>query len=852
MNISPVFVDKNLMLRLCFSIIVPYLCSQNWRNPQKKIMKKILLFTTLLFTQFAFSQVVDVFNYTGLLSANGWTVHSGTGALNTSASSLSYPGLAASVGNKVAFVSGNGEDVNKPITVLGDTAYLSFLISVPNTTGMSASGDYYMGIGGSAGATVNGLYARIYVRTGTAANTVNFGIGNSSGTATYDAVDRAIGTTFFVVVSLNKLASPSIANLYVNPAPGAAIPASPTITNSINTGAVTAFACVYLRQGGSTGNVEIDEIRAGSTFASVTPAGAAVCNISASGITSLTCNDATTGSNPLDDYLTFNLNPTGSTLGTTYTVSVPTGTITPTTGTYGAATSFQLQAGSAGAGNVTVTISDNGTSGCTFDQLITDPGACSSAIPVITMAPSSLTGFDHTVGTPSAEQTFTVSGLSLTNNITVTAPTNFQISLTTGTGFTNSLVLTQTGGVVASTTIYAIGNATAAGSFSGNILGTSTGALNDTVMVSGVASDYVYYTIDQVSTVDAVGVADSLDVLVELTGVVYCMDFDGNAGYSITLIDGSGSGINFFSFTDKSNYTSPLEGDSLRVFGVIDQYNGLLEVVVDSVEVLAQGVAIMAPTVVTTLDESTESQYIKMENLTLVTPIATFATGSSNVDVTDGTNTFVMRIDSDTDIPGAAAPQGVFSVTGVGGQFDSSSPYDSGYQIFPCGLASIQGACTTPSNATTPIDSTGATATASGATITYQWINCAGNTVIAGATNQSFTATAAGSYAVIVMDGNCSDTSACVALVASTNSLTENTLLNSISIFPNPVNDVLTVKNSSNSVITFEVTDMNGRILSTNNSVTNSTTISTSNWNSGVYFIHFTSDKGEAVMKVVK
>ena len=54
------------------------------------------------------------------------------------------------------------------------------------------------------------------------------------------------------------------------------------------------------------------------------------------------------------------------------------------------------------------------------------------------------------------------------------------------------------------------------------------------------------------------------------------------------------------------------------------------------------------------------------------------------------------------------------------------------------------------------------TATTTGAS--YQWINCNGNTAITGATNQVYTATANGSYAVIVTKNGCSDTSSCVNL----------------------------------------------------------------------------------------
>jgi PKD repeat protein len=54
-----------------------------------------------------------------------------------------------------------------------------------------------------------------------------------------------------------------------------------------------------------------------------------------------------------------------------------------------------------------------------------------------------------------------------------------------------------------------------------------------------------------------------------------------------------------------------------------------------------------------------------------------------NVEVTDGQETWEVRIDEDTDIFGTSAPQGHFSVAGIGGQFDSSEPYDSGYQLLP-------------------------------------------------------------------------------------------------------------------------------------------------------------------------
>ncbi len=569
------------------------------------------------------------------------------------------------------------------------------------------------------------------------------------------------------------------------------------------------------------------------------------CNIATSGITALTCNNAATPSDPADDYVSFDLNPTGSLLGTAYTVSVSAGTITPATGNYGAATSFQLQAGSAGAGNVTVTITDDTGSACTFNQMITDPGACSSAVPVITLTPSSLTGFNHVVGTPSAQQTFTASGLSLTTDITINAPANFEISLTSGTGFTNTLSLVESSGIVSATTIYARANAAALGTLAGNIIATSTGADNDTVTVSGYANDYVSYMVNEINGTNANGVADSLNVLVSLVGVVQCSDFDYNAGYSFSLIDGSGEGINIFRTSDLANYTAPMGGDSIIVRGKVLQFNGLLEIQADSI-VLRGTAAEATPMTVTTLSEATESMKVQVLNLTLVTPIATF-TANTNINATDGTNTVSIRIPTGSPLDGTAAPQGLFNVTGIGWQYDSSSPYDSGYQLYPCSFVDV---CTTPANTTTLSGTSTASSTVAG--IDYQWIKCADSSIIVGATLQSFTAVYTGSYAVIVSDGACIDTSACVSLVGTSAGINENTILNSVSVYPNPVQDLLTVKNTSNEAITFVVVDMNGKEISTSTTVLTSTTVSTSNWNKGVYFVKFASINGEAVLRVVK
>lgn len=90
---------------------------------------------------------------------------------------------------------------------------------------------------------------------------------------------------------------------------------------------------------------------------------------------------------------------------------------------------------------------------------------------------------------PSNEGSFDVSGINLTDNITVTAPANFEVSLSTGTGFGSSVVLTETAGEVSSTTVYVrLAAGLSANTYSGDVTASSTGAMDATVSVNGTVS----------------------------------------------------------------------------------------------------------------------------------------------------------------------------------------------------------------------------------------------------------------------------------------------------------------------------------------------------------------------------
>ncbi|MCB0526630.1 MAG: hypothetical protein KDC86_19090, partial [Saprospiraceae bacterium] len=107
------------------------------------------------------------------------------------------------------------------------------------------------------------------------------------------------------------------------------------------------------------------------------------CELLTSGLDNITCEDFNeTPNNANDDYITFSLDPTGIDLSDTYSLSVNVGSITFYGGapannvSYGFANFFKLQSGSAGGGDVTVTITDD-EGFCTLEVLIMDPGSCS-------------------------------------------------------------------------------------------------------------------------------------------------------------------------------------------------------------------------------------------------------------------------------------------------------------------------------------------------------------------------------------------------------------------------------------------------------------------------------------------
>ncbi|MFN3969027.1 lamin tail domain-containing protein [Flavobacterium sp.] len=229
------------------------------------------------------------FNYTSPLNiggstsstggpVNNWFTHSNSqvGVIAVTSGSLSYTGLQASTGDKVRLPASNStvpRDVNRATSGTGATiAYYSVLINVADATQLSATTpDYFMCFGATSGTSVTSLGARLGIKSVNSGAQYRLSISNTTTTFTEFAQDLVFGTTYLIVVKYDRGTNPTVASLWVNPSSLGGAEPSGAISNTSGTSTFAAFASICLRNSSSTPKADIDEIRVGTTWASVTP-----------------------------------------------------------------------------------------------------------------------------------------------------------------------------------------------------------------------------------------------------------------------------------------------------------------------------------------------------------------------------------------------------------------------------------------------------------------------------------------------------------------------------------------------------------------------------------------------------
>lgn len=143
----------------------------------------------------------------------------------------------------------------------------------------------------------------------------------------------------------------------------------------------------------------------------------------------------------------------------------------------------------------------------------------------------------------------------------------------------------------------------------------------------------------------------------------------------------------------------------------------------------------------------------------------------------------------------------------------------------------------TPINDTITFDGTSLTVGESNAT--YQWYYCSTEYVIVGETNQTFTPTSDGIYAVLVDNGECNALSDCFTI---TNLSVDEMQTTQFTLFPNPSNGMITIQ--SQAPLTLVITTTTGQTVCEGVINSGNTSIDLSGYAAGVYYATSNSSNG--------
>jgi len=144
----------------------------------------------------------------------------------------------------------------------------------------------------------------------------------------------------------------------------------------------------------------------------------------------------------------------------------------------------------------------------------------------------------------------------------------------------------------------------------------------------------------------------------------------------------------------------------------------------------------------------------------------------------------------------------------------------------------------------TAVSQTDTILTANTTGASYQWLDCDNSfSIITGETNQLFTATANGNYAVEITENGCTDTSFCYSVTSV--GVFEYSSNSYISIYPNPTTGKITIQ--AKCIEKIEIMNIQGKQIY----IGIKNEIDLSNEPKGIYIIKVTTKKGVAVGKVV-
>ncbi len=178
-------------------------------------------------------------------------------------------------------------------------------------------------------------------------------------------------------------------------------------------------------------------------------------------------------------------------------------------------------------------------------------------------------------------------------------------------------------------------------------------------------------------------IPDLLNKKIYVKGIVNSPNFDARSDY---FIQGGNGGMRL----SNSNFNLGLNvGDSVFVQGVVQQINGVTGIVpemADAVLVFSEGGSVDTLTLtMTDISEEYEGMLVSIEDASILNPDLWPAEGyySTQVQVSDASDTLNLLIDQDTDLDGITPPEGSFRLVGIVDQIAYGAPADWGYYIRP-------------------------------------------------------------------------------------------------------------------------------------------------------------------------
>lgn len=125
--------------------------------------------------------------------------------------------------------------------------------------------------------------------------------------------------------------------------------------------------------------------------------------------------------------------------------------------------------------------------------------------------------------------------------------------------------------------------------------------------------------------------------------------------------------------------------------------------------------------------------------------------------------------------------------------------------------------------------------------VAYQWIDCSNVLAITNATNNTFSPTVSGEYAVVLMGAVCNDTTDCIAV--NVNDLSEHGTESTV-IYPNPASDFIVIKApDANIGMAVALYNLHGGLLKTDELIAERTQINLPRLAAGMYFLQIGAER---------